>query len=180
MLRTVRSGLVGTVSELYKAGLDSRFLERISHDLRPGGAAMIAEAEEEDPPLLDARIAGLGGHAFRHRLEGPLAEARIEHELDALRGGLAKLRMEPRDGQDASTLRALSRKRAAELRQVKRRAAALADALRREGVAKIAVLREQVEALDGEAGVAIERRAATIRARFEARASRLDQLADYD
>src|SRR5690349_14037385 len=55
VLRTVRSGLVGTVSELYKVGLDSRFLERISHDLRPSGAAMIAEVEEGDPPLLDAR-----------------------------------------------------------------------------------------------------------------------------
>jgi hypothetical protein len=87
--------------------------------------------------------------------------------------------MEPRDGQSTSTLRKLARKRAAELRLVRQRAAALADALRREGVSKIAVLREQAGVLEGDARAAVERRAATIRARFEARASRLDQLADY-
>jgi uncharacterized membrane protein len=179
VLRTVRSGLVSAVSELSRAGLDSRFLERISHDLRPGGAAVIAEVEEANPLLLDARIAALGGHAFRHRLEGPLAEARIEREVAALRDNLAKLRAGARDMRDAPALRDLSRARAAELRQARRRAGALADALRREGVAKIAMLRVQSEGLSGDARAAVESRAATVRASFEARASRLDQLAEH-
>ena len=178
VLRTVRSGLVGAVSELSRAGLDSRFLERISRELRPGGAAVVAEVEEDDQPPLDARIAALDGRAFRHRLEGPLAEARIEREVAALRDDLAKLRAGARGGPDAATLRDLARKRAAELRQARRRAAAFADALRREGVAKIVVLRTQAEALDGHARAAVESRAARVRASFEARASRLDQLAE--
>jgi hypothetical protein len=178
VLRTVRSGLVNTVSEIYRVGLDARFLERISHDLQPGGAAVIAEVEEERPLMFDTRVGALGGHAFRHHLEGPLAVARIEREVSALRDEVAKLRAQLRNGQDAATLKELSRKRAMELQQAKRRAGALADALRHEGVAKIAVLRAQMAGLDGEARAAIARRAATVRASFEARASSLDQVAD--
>jgi uncharacterized membrane protein len=178
ILRTVKSGLVSTVSEIYRAGLDARVLERISHDLQPGGAAIIAEVEEERPPMLDARIAALGGHAFRHYLEGPLAVARIEREIAALRDEVAKLRAQLCNGQDAATLKELSRKRAVELQQAKRRAGALAAALRREGVAKTAVLRAQMEGVDGGARGVIARRAATVRASFEARASSLDQVAE--
>jgi uncharacterized membrane protein len=178
ILRTVRSGLVSTVSEIYRAGLNAWFLERISRDLQPGGAAVIAEVEEERPPALDARIAALGGHTFRHHLEGTLAVIRIEHEVAALRGEVARLRERTQDGPDAATLEHLLRERAAELQQAKRRAGTLANALRREGVAKIVVLRAQMAGLDDSTRIAIEQRAATVRARFEARASSLDQVAE--
>jgi uncharacterized membrane protein len=179
VLRTVRSGLVSTVSEIYRAGLNAWFLERILRDLQPGGAAVIAEVEEDRPPMLDARIAALGGHAFRHHLEGSLAAARIEHEVAALGSEVAKLRAQMHDGEDAATLQQLSQKRAAELQQARRRAGTLANALRREGVAKIVVLRTQMAGLDGSARTAIEQRAATVRASFEARASSLDQLVGH-
>jgi uncharacterized membrane protein len=179
VLRTVQSGLVSTVLEIHRAGLNARFLERISHDLQPGGAAVIAEVEEDQPSVVDAQIAALGGRAFRHHLEGALAVARMQHELAALQGEVATLRAQLRDGQDTATLKQLSHERTMDLQQAMRRAEALADALRREGVAKIGVLRAQMAKLDGTARMTVERRAATVRASFEARASSLNQAAEH-
>ncbi|KAA2212830.1 hypothetical protein [Teichococcus oryzae] len=179
VLRTIRSGLVSTVSEIHRAGLNARFLEQISHDLQPGGAAIIAEVEEDQPSMLDTEIAILGGHAFRHHLEGTLAVVKIEHEVAVLRSEVEKLRAQLRGGQDNDTLKQLSRDRDLELQQARRRAGALAGALRREGLAKVDVLRAQMARLDGGTRTIIEQRATTVRASFEARASSLDQVAEH-
>ena len=56
--------------------------------------------------------------------------------------------------------------------------AARAQALRREGMAKVTVIRAQAAALEGEARQAVEHRAASVMASFQARAARLDDVAD--
>ena len=179
VLRTVRSGLVSTLSDIYRAGLDAWFLERITRDLQPGGAAVIAEVEEERPSAIDAQVAALDGHAFRYHLEGRLTATRIEHEIAALQREVVKLRARLNSEHSDATLEQLSRRRIIELQQAKRRAEMLAGALRREGVAKIVVLRAQMAGLDGSARAVVEQRATAVRASFEGRASHLDQVSEY-
>ena len=178
--RTLASGLVGAVRDLDEAGLGAGFLEQASRALRPGGWAVVAEAEEYRQLPVDARIAARGGRIFRHRLVGALAEARIVREVAALRGEIARLRIEQDDAEKTPLGRTVRRARALELKRSVRRASVLATALRREAAAKVAVLRAQAARLEGAARLAVEDRAATVRACLEARASSLDRLEEVD
>ena len=78
----------------------------------------------------------------------------------------------------AGTRVTVRRDRLRELRWVLDRTRARAQALRREGMAKVTVIRAQAAALEGEARQAVEHRAASVMASFQARAARLDDVAD--
>jgi len=176
--RTVESGLVGAVRDLAEAGIDAGFLELVSRCLRPGSAAVVADAEEESVLPLEARMAALGGRVLRHGLAGMTPEERVMREVAVLRRVLAGLRDEPGRMANAVTTRAVQRTRATELLRLLERAEAVADALRREAAAKIVVLRAQAARLEGDARSVVERRAGEVRAELEARASRLDRLVE--
>ena len=176
--RTATSGLVDAVRDLDEAGFDAAFLERMSRRLRAGVGAVIAEAEEEDQLLLDARIMAQNGQILRHRLPGALAEERVIRELMASRRDLRRLRMPPRGDPHADAEAWARRERVAELRRLLERSHARAQALRREAVAKVSVLRAQAMQLEGPARQVIEQRATVVRSELEARAARLDRVAE--
>jgi hypothetical protein len=176
--KSAASGLVGAVRELDDAGLDAGFLDQVSRGLRAGGAATIAQVEEDRQLPLDARILARGGRVLRHRLAGALAEERTAREVAALRCELRSLLVGPTDAEHADTEETVRRARIAELQQAQRRAQALAEALRREAAAKVQVLRAQAAQLDGAARNAVANRAATVRSALEARAARLDRIAE--
>jgi uncharacterized membrane protein len=176
--RTVASGLVGAVRDLGEAGFDAAFLEQVSHGLKAGGGAVVAEVEEERQVPLDAQILTRGGHVFRHRLAGALAEERIAREVAALRSELASLQAEQGEAEHAGAQRPVLQARTFEMRQALQRAQAQAEALRREGAAKVLILRAQAAKLEAAARIAIEHRAATVRAGLENRAARLDRITE--
>ena len=176
--RTVASGLVGAVRDLGEAGFDATFLEQVSHGLQAGGGAVVAEVEEERQLPLDARILARGGRVFRHRLAGALAEERIAREAAALRTELASLQSEWGGAEHAGAQLPVWQARTLELRQVLQRAEMQAEALRREGAAKVLVLRAQAAKHDAAARIAIEHRAARVRAGLETRAARLDRITE--
>ena len=78
----------------------------------------------------------------------------------------------------AGTRATVRRDRLRELRRALDRTRARAQALRREGMAKVMVIRSQAAALEGEARQAVVHRAASVMASFQARAARLDDVAD--
>jgi uncharacterized membrane protein len=176
--RTVASGLVGAVRDLGEAGIDPAFLEQVSRNLQVGGGVVVTEVEEERQLPLDARILARGGRVLRHRLAGTLAEERIVREVTALRSEVARLQADRGEAEHADAQWSVRRARTLELRQTLGRAVAQADALRREGAAKVVVLRAQAAQFEGAARTAIEHRAATVRAGLEARAARLDHIAE--
>lgn len=176
--RSLASGLVTAVRDLDKAGLDPGFLEQITGSLRPCGQAVIAEIEEYRPLPLDARVVAAGGRVFRHLLAGALAEERIVRQVKALRGEVARLRIEPNDTLRTPVGKAVQRARALELSRTLRQLAALAAALRHEGAAKATVLRAQAALLEGAARLAVEDRAKAVLVYLEARASWLDRVRD--
>ena len=53
--------LIGVSAELTDRGVDARFLTKISHELAPGKAAIVADLEDDSWPLFDARMKDLGG-----------------------------------------------------------------------------------------------------------------------
>jgi uncharacterized membrane protein len=53
--------LIGASAELTDRGVDTRFLTKISHELTPGKAAIIADLEDDSWPLFDARMKECGG-----------------------------------------------------------------------------------------------------------------------
>ena len=53
--------LIGFSAEMTDRGVDARFLTKISHELAPGKAAIIADLEDDSWPLFDARMKDLGG-----------------------------------------------------------------------------------------------------------------------
>jgi uncharacterized membrane protein len=176
--RTTPSGLLGPVRDLAEAGLDAEFLDQVSRDLRPGQGAVVAQVEEERQLPMDTCLAAMGGHAFRHRLAGSLAEERLVEEVVALRLDLAGIRAEQSDMEHTTSARAALRTRAAELRRAIGRARAIAGALRREGAAKVLVLGAQAARLEGEARIRVVDRAARVRAGLDARATRLDRVVE--
>jgi uncharacterized membrane protein len=53
--------LIGFSAVLTDRGVDARFLTKISHELAPGKAAIIADLEDDSWPLFDARMKEFGG-----------------------------------------------------------------------------------------------------------------------
>jgi uncharacterized membrane protein len=53
--------LIGVSAELTDRGVDARFVTKISHELAPGKAAIIADLEDDGWPLFDARMKEFGG-----------------------------------------------------------------------------------------------------------------------
>ena len=176
--RTLRAGLVGAVRDLEEAGVDAAFLERIGRNLPDGGSAILAEVEEGCQLPLEGCLVARGGRVFRRRLSDAATEQRIVHDIFALRDELARLRDQVGRAMPAELARGVRRERERELQETVRRARSLAAALRREGAAKVLVLREQAQSLDGDARTAIERRAAAVRTALERRAASLDRAAE--
>lgn len=53
--------LIGVSAELTDRGVDARFVTKISHELAPGKAAIIADLEDDSWPLFDVRMKEFGG-----------------------------------------------------------------------------------------------------------------------
>jgi uncharacterized membrane protein len=57
----VGGALIGISAELTDRGVNARFLTKISHELAPGKAAIIADLEDDGWPSFDARMKEFGG-----------------------------------------------------------------------------------------------------------------------
>ena len=53
--------LIGLSAELTDRGVDARFLTKISHELAPDKAAIVADLEDDGLPSFDARMKACGG-----------------------------------------------------------------------------------------------------------------------
>jgi uncharacterized membrane protein len=57
--------LIGLSAEMTDRGVDARFLNKISHKLAPGKAAIFADLEDHNVPLFDATMKEFGGVVIR-------------------------------------------------------------------------------------------------------------------
>lgn len=175
--RTLRTGLVTTVRDLEEASVDAAFLERIEREQSFGGSAVLAEVEHGQRTPLDGLLIACRGRVLWHRLSESAIEHRIFHEIMTLQEELMRLRSETQKAMPAWLKQGTLRAQAKELRVATRHALAFATSLRRESAARVAVLRAQAEALEGDTRLAVQRRAAAVQTALDHRAARLEQAA---
>jgi hypothetical protein len=168
---------MGAMRDLAQAGLTVGFLEQVSRELRPGGAAAIADVEEAQPVALDALTVAQGGRLFRHRLDRDTTERRLMHDIRMLQQELALIGKQQHGLCLAESTSSLQRSRAVELASAVRLASSLAAALRQEAGAKARLLARQAGLFEGDARHALECRAAVIQTGLEERAERLARAA---
>lgn len=171
------AGTLGRVLyDLARIGIDEGFLTEVGEALRPGTAAVVAEAWEERIAPVDVRIAALGGSVFS-RVRREIADGDIERDVAALRAELASLTAElasaPAEHRDHVEERIDAVR--TQLRGSQQRAKALLDALTQEFEAKIAWLEARAARARGEPRERLEARIAEMRSRFQRRGEKVCQ-----
>ena len=167
---------VGSFSDLFNYGVGEDFLWKVSAELAPGKAAIIAEIGEDWTTPLDSRMETLGGTVLR-TWRADFEDDQIESEIAAERAELDELRAEHAQArQEAKAkLNAKIDQTKADLRKAQDRAKARLDSLHQETQAKIAALEKQFTGAREEARERINRRIVALRADYEKRAAKLKQ-----
>jgi len=171
-------GMVGRLSELDTARVDTDFLDDVGEVLTPGRSAVVAEIDEDWTAPVEDAVEALGGVVLRRSLAYD-TETQAQRCIDALKQDLTQLQSEqahaPRDRRarlqariDALQAR-LSRKRA----ESKERR----EAIRRAVEARVAGLRAKAAAATGDARMKQEQRIVAVDQAYDAWLDRMDRRA---
>jgi uncharacterized membrane protein len=168
--------LIGSIGDLFDYGVGQDFLSKVSTELAPGKAALIAEIGEDWTTPLDTRMETLGGTVLR-TWRANFEDDQIENEIAAERAELDELKAEYAQAkQEAKAKLAAKIEQAkADLKKSEDRAQARLDALHQETQAKIAALEKQFTGAQEGAREKINKRIAALRADHEKRAAKLKQ-----
>jgi uncharacterized membrane protein len=160
--------LVGSVSDLLNIGVGADFLDKVSRELSPGKAAVIAEIDEDWVTPLNARMEAIGGSVARE-WRSDFEETEIAKETAARKAELAQLKAEM--AQSAAGAKAKLQTRINEVR-------AKLDQLSNEAQTKLQKLEKDTSAKVGELNAQMAKAGAETKARIK---QRLDELrADHD
>jgi len=169
-------GLTGLISDFQKSGLDAQFVDDVSKALGPGKAAVLADVEETWTAPVDARVAKLGGIAFR-RLRSEVAEDQLVRESAAFKAEVEELQEELAEARSDNKA-AIQ----AQINDAKRKAQVMMDQAKtrfdeakREADAKIATMQAQLKQASDRQRRKIEKRITEVRANLESRASKLQE-----
>jgi uncharacterized membrane protein len=168
--------LIGSLSDLFNAGVSSKFIQNISDELSPGKTAVIAEIAEDWVTPLNTRIEALGGVIIRTP-RSDVEETRIEEEIAAGRAELEHLRAEYAQAGDAAKTALASQLNTARanLEATVQRAKEKAEAVKAEAQARIDTLQKQANAARSDSKARIDQRIATLRADYKQRAAKLEK-----
>ena len=170
----VAGAVSGSFLDLLQLGRRGEFLEEVSGRLAPGKSAVIAEVAEDDPSVLDRRIAELGGVVLREP-RPELDDDRIEKEAATQKAVLAQLEAEQARVDEHA--RAELKDRVAEARNnlshTCDRTRAMIARLDEETQARLGALQDQAARANAEFKEQIENRISEIRAEHERRAGKL-------
>jgi uncharacterized membrane protein len=168
--------LVGSLGDLFNLGVGEDFLTRVSTELLPGSAALIAEVVENWTTPLDTRMDALGGIVLR-TWRADFEDQQIEMEIAAERAELNELEAEyAMATQEAKARLAASVDRAkVNLKKAEGRAKAKLDSLEQERKAKIGALEKQLVGAREDARSKIRQRIAAAQADYDTRSAKLKQ-----
>jgi uncharacterized membrane protein len=169
---------IGSLSDLFNFGVGEDFLAKVSSELAPGKAAVVAEIGEDWTTPLDTRMEALGGRVLR-TWRADFEDDQIANEIAAERAELAELRAEYAQAkQEAKAkLNAKIEQAKANLKKAENRVRARLDALHQETEAKIAAMQKQFAGARQDTRDRINARIAALRADYEKRAAKLKQAA---
>jgi uncharacterized membrane protein len=168
--------LMGSLVDLFNYGVSEEFVLKVSEELRPGRAAIVAELVENWNIPLDTRMGALGGTVLR-TWRADFEDEQVAIEVAALEADLRQLRAEyaQANAETKAALKAKLDQANASLKHAEERLQARIDALQAEANAKVAALDKQVAGAKADAKEKIRQHSATLRAEYEARSAKLKQ-----
>ena len=168
--------LLGSISDILNIGLGMGFLDKLSRELAPGKAAVIAEVDEEWVTPLNTRMEAVGGTVVRE-WRSDFAEAEIAKETAARKAELAQLKAEM--AQSTAEAKAKLQKRInevkAKLDEVSNQAQTKLQKLEKDTNAKISALNDQIAKANAENKARIKERLIELRADHDRRVAKLKQ-----
>jgi uncharacterized protein YicC (UPF0701 family) len=168
--------LLGSVSDLLNIGVGTEFVDKVSRELAPGKAAVIAEIDEDWVTPLNMRMEAIGGSVVR-QWRSDFEEAKIAKETAADKAELAQLKAEL--AQSGAEAKAKLQKRIsdvkAKLDELSGQAQTKLQKLEKDTNAKISALNDQVSKATAENKARIKERLVELRADHDRRAAKLKQ-----
>lgn len=169
-------GVIGSMFDLFSYGVGEDFVLKVSNELAPGKAAIVAEIGESWTTPLDTRMQPLGGTVLR-TWRSDFEDEQTARDMAAARTDLEQLRAEygQASAEAKAKLKARLDKAKADLEQAEKRLETRLDTLDKEAKAKIAALEQQIAGAQADAKEKIRQRIAAMRSDYEARSAKLKQ-----
>jgi uncharacterized membrane protein len=168
--------LLGSISDILNVGVGTDFLGKVSRELAPGKAALIAEVDEDWVTPLNTRMEAIGGTVVRE-WRSDYEEAEIAKETAARKAELAQLKAEM--AQSGAEARAKLQKRINDVRvkldELSNQAQTMLQKLEKDTSAKITALNDQIAKATAEYKARIKERLVELRADHERRVAKLKQ-----
>jgi uncharacterized membrane protein len=168
--------LLGSISDLLNIGVGTDFLDKVSRDLAPGKAAVIAEVDEDWVTPLNTRMEAIGGTVVRE-WRSDFEEAEIAKETAGSKAELAQLKAEM--AQSASETKTKIQKRISEVKakldELSNEAQTKLHKLEKDTNAKITALNDQIAKANAANKARIKERLAEVRADHDRRVAKLKQ-----
>jgi len=168
--------LIGSFGDLFNMGVGSDFLDKVSKELSPGKAAIVAEVAEDWVTPLDTRMAAIGGTVVR-QWRTDFEDEMIEKDVKASKAEIAQLKEEAShaSGEAKAKLTARINEARAKLKNASDRMEAQINRLQHETDAKITMLQGQAAKATANAKTKIDQRVSELRADHERRSAKLKQ-----
>ena len=168
--------LLGSISDLLNIGVGTEFLDKVSRELAPGKAAVIAEVDEDWVTPLNTRMEAIGGSIVRE-WRSDFEEAEIAKDTAARKAELAQLKAEM--AQSGAEAKAKLQKRInevkAKLDELSNQAQTKLQKLEKDTSAKISALNDQIAKANAENKARIKERLVELRADHDRRVAKLKQ-----
>jgi len=169
--------MVGSIDDLYAAGVDAEFLDEVSAKLVPGKCAVVADVSEEWVTPVDTRMEALGGVVFR-AARTSVQDDMAAREVAETRKEIAQLKIEhaqahaDRKAKLQAKIDSLHAKLQRKVDQVERRSRQI----KSETEAKVHALQNKAAKAHGDVKATLQNRAARIQEEYEEAASKLRNL----
>jgi uncharacterized membrane protein len=166
--------MLGSIGDLLNIGVGTDFVDKVSRQLAPGKAAVIAEVDEDWVTPLNTRMETIGGSVARE-WRSDFEEAEIAKESAARKAELAQLRAEMAQSRADAKAKLQTRinEVKAKLDQLSSQAQTKLQKLDNDTKAKINALNDQITKANAEAKARIKERLAELRADRDRRAAKL-------
>ena len=168
--------LLGGISDLLNVGVGMDFLDKVSRELAPGKAAVIAEIDEDWVTPLNTRMEAIGGSVVRES-RSDFEEAEIVKAAAADKAELAQLKAEL--AQSRAEAKAKLQKRINEIKakldELANQAQASLQKLETSTNAKTSALNDQIAKANAENKARIKERLVELRADHDRRVAKLKQ-----
>ena len=168
--------LLGSIGDLLNIGVGADFLDKVSGELAPGKAAVIAEIDEDWVTPLNTRMEAIGGSVARE-WRSDFEEVQIAKETAARKAELAQLKAEWAQSRADAKAKLQSSINAvkAKLDELSSQAQAKLQKLEKDTNAKVEALNAQIAKASSETKARIKERLVELRADHDRRAAKLKE-----